>query len=186
MDKKKEPEPKKPDTLPAPRRTIRYQGLFDFDGLYAAMIDWAKNYGYMWHEIDYKHKVPSPKGAEQEWKWQMTKEVNEYVHFKILITSHGWDLTEVMVDVNGKKKPLTSGRIYIHMEGAVTFDWQKKFTGGPFPELLGKIYTRLHDRDRSNYWDTLHYRMYNLHAILKKYFDMQTTTHPYKGYLKEN
>ncbi len=184
MGKKKEPWKDSP--AEPPRRTIRYQGLFDFDGLYAAMTDWAKNYGYKWHEMDYKHKVPSPKGAEQEWKWQMTQEVNDYVHFKILITSHAWDLNEMMVDIDGKKKPLTSGRIYIHMDGTVTFDWQKKFTGGPFAELLGKIYTRLHDRYRSMYWDTLHYRMYSLHAILKKYFDMQTATHPYKGYLKEN
>ena len=33
-----------------PRITLRYNGLFDFDAMYAMIIDWAKNYGYMWHE----------------------------------------------------------------------------------------------------------------------------------------
>mgnify|MGYP006415683771 CR=1 FL=1 len=46
-----------------PPITLRYHGLFDFDGMYAAVIDWAKNYGFKWHEKDYKHKVPSPSGA---------------------------------------------------------------------------------------------------------------------------
>ena len=45
--------------IPTPRVTLQFNGLFDFDGMYAAIIDWAKNYGYMWNEYDYKHKVPS-------------------------------------------------------------------------------------------------------------------------------
>ena len=169
-----------------PPITLRYSGLFDLDGLYAAVTDWAKNYGYMWHEIDYKHKVPSPKGAEQEWKWQMTKEVNDYIHFKIFLQAHVWNLTEMKVDVNGKKKALSSGNLYITMKGTVTYDWQKKFSGGWFHELLGSLYARLHHRDLAGYWDLLHYRMYNLHAVFKKTLDMQTAKHPYKGYLGES
>ncbi len=174
------------DKLEPPMRMIRYSGLFDFDGLYSAMIDWAKNYGYMWHEIDYKHKVPSPKGAEQEWKWVMTKEVNDYVHFRVFIQAHVWNLTEMEVEVDGKKKVLSSGNMHIQMKGTVTYDWQSKFSGGWFSELLGSFYAKAHERDVANYWDTLHYRMYNLHAIIKKFFDMQTAKHPYKGYLGEN
>ncbi len=179
--------PKASGTLPAPLRTLRYSGLFDFDGLYSAMIDWAKNYGYMWHEIDYKHKVPSPKGAEQEWKWQMTKEISDYIHLKIFMQAHIWNLTEIEVDIDGKKKALSSGNMHIQMKGTVTYDWQKKFSSGSrFSEWLGQIYAKLHERDLSGYWDMLHYRMYNLTAVMKKYFDMQTSKHHYKGYLGEN
>ena len=66
-------------TVPTKRAILRYSGIFDFDGLYAAVIDWAKNYNFMWHEVDYKHKVPNPLGAEQEWKWLLTKE-NRYLY----------------------------------------------------------------------------------------------------------
>ena len=174
------------DPMPVPLRMIRYTGLFDFNGFYAAMIDWAKNYGYMWHEIDYKHKVPSPKGAEQEWKWEMYKEVNELVHFTILIIAKVQDLTEVSVEIDGKKKDLSSGRMHLQMSGTVKFDYQKKFSGSRFAEWLGKIYEKMHAREMANYGDMLHYRMYNLHAIMKKFFDMQTAKHPYKGYLGES
>ena len=59
--------------LQLPRITLRYNGIFDFNGFYVAVTDCSKNYGYMWHEVDYKHKVPSAEGAEQELKWLLTK-----------------------------------------------------------------------------------------------------------------
>ena len=33
--------------------TLRYNGLFDFDGWYASMVDWSKNYGYLFLESIY-------------------------------------------------------------------------------------------------------------------------------------
>lgn len=169
--------------------TLRYGGLFDFDSLYAAVIDWAKNYGYMWHEIDYKHKVPSPAGAEQEFKWEITKKITDYIKEEIGFTVHMWDLLEVEVDVDGKKKSLSNAKIYIVMKGTLTWDWQKKFSkGGKIAKKLGDWYRGVvHKKEvESIYNDQLYYRMWNLHAILKKYFDMQTKKYAYKGYLGDN
>src|SRR3989338_429178 len=74
-----------------PRITLRYNGIFDFDGFYNAVTDWAKNYGFMWHESSFKHKVPSPEGAEQELAWQMTKKVTEFIEYTIIFTIHMWE-----------------------------------------------------------------------------------------------
>ena len=168
-----------------PRITLRYNGLFDLDGLYAAVIDWSKNYGYRWHEVDYKHKVPG-KGAEQEMKWLVNKNINEYVEFEILFTIHMWDLVEV--EVEGIQKNLSNARFYIHMDGKVKFDRQEIMKGSKrFTKFLGKWYNeRLMKRDLEVYLDMLYYRMWNVHAILKKYFDMQTKKYAYKGYLGES
>ena len=175
-------------TIPvASKMTVQYNGLFDLDGLYAAIIDWAKHYGYMWHEIDYKHKVPQPTGAEQEWRWMLTKNVTEYLQFEIEFKVHSWDLREVEVVVNGKKKALSNARISLVMSGRIITDWQKRFSGSRFREWLGKTYERLIDKDLSSIWhDQLYYRMINLQVLLKKYFDMQSKKHVYKGYLGEN
>src|SRR3989344_8705210 len=100
-----------------PPITLRYNGLFDFDGLYAAIIDWAKNYGYRWHDKAYKHKVPSPRGAEHEIEWEITKEVTEYISYTISFTVHIWDLREVEVLVDGKKKNLSNARVLMVMNG---------------------------------------------------------------------
>ena len=168
-----------------PRITLRYNGLFDLDGLYSAVVDWSKNYGYRWHEVDYKHKVPG-KGAEQEMKWLINKKINEYVEFQVLFTIHMWDMIEV--EVEGAQKNLSNARFYIHMDGKISYDWQKSLKkAGKFGKFLGKWYhQRLLKRDMEAYIDVLYYRMWNIHAILKKYFDMQTKKYAYKGYLGEN
>lgn len=164
--------------------TLSYNGLCDFDGMFAAVIDWAKNYGFMWHEAEYKHKVPSPKGAETEHKWILSKNVSEYVRYEINFTIHSWDLLEVEVESEGKKKPLTNIRLYIIIEGKVIYDWQKKFQkSGVAGKLLGKWYNKILERELLNHWDTLYYSTLNLHAIIKTYFDMQSKKHPFKGYL---
>ena len=168
--------------------TLNYNGLFDFDGLYAAVTDWAKNYGYMWYERSYKHKVPNPKGAEQELDWLISKKVTEYIAFEVWIEIHTWDQTEVEVDVDGKKKALTNARVHLTIKGKVIYDRQGRFEkGSRFAKMLGDWYGGyIYKREIESYWDQLYYRMWNLQAILKKYFEMQTQKFAYKGYLKEH
>ena len=165
---------------------VRYNGLFDFDGLYAAMTDWAKNYGYLWEEESYKHKVPSPKGAEQEWLWFAEKNVTDYIHYKLMILGHIWDMTEV--EKEGKRKKLTNGRFEIIIIGTLTTDWQKKWGQNKFSRFLGRMYEKyvMVKEIETIYGDQLWYRMWNLQAVLKKFFDMQTKWHEYKRYLGEN
>ncbi len=171
---------------PMPDITLRYNGLFDFDGMYVAVTDWAKNYGFMWHEVDYKHKVPSPAGAEQELTWSMSKNVTEYIRFEILLVLHLWDLTEVQVEKKGKPKSLSNARIYIVMKNKVIFDHKNIGKGGKFTSWLSDKYLELTFKNKSEYLDQLYYRAWNLHAILKKYFDMQTKKYAYKGYMGED
>jgi hypothetical protein len=182
-----EKELKGKKTKGMPRITVRYEGLFDFDGLYAAIIDWTKNYGYIWHEADYKHKVPSPKGAEQEYKWVITKRVTEFVEYELTFTVHVWDLVEVDVDVNGKKKALSNAHLYIWMDGKINYDWQSKFgNGGKLGKFLGSMYFKVLRAQMDSYQDQMLYRMWNLQAIMKEFFDLQSKKYTYKGYLGEN
>ena len=171
-----------------PRLTLRYTGLFDFDALYSAVIDWAKNYGYMWHEGNYKHKVPSAAGAEQEFAWAITKNVTDYIRFNISIDVHIWDLHYVEVNAKGKKEKMASARVLMIINGKLNTDWQQRFEkGGRFGPFLGKWYDKLTNKDISGvYGDTLMYRMQALQSLLKKYFDMQTKKNVYKDYLGDN
>ena len=172
--------------IPLHEVILQYNGLYDFDGMYAALVDWAKHYGYLWHEVYYKHKVPD-QGAEQEMQWDMSKKVTDFIHFTISIKAHVWDLYEVEVTAEGKKKPLSNARITLNINGIMTYDWQKRFQGSKFLVKMGKWYYKLLKKDiESIYIDMLYYRIWNLHAVLKKYFDMQTKAYAYKGYLKEH
>jgi len=173
-------------TIKIERSIIRYNGLFDFDGMYVAITDWAKQYGFMWHEVDYKHKVPGPEGAEQEWVWAMYKTVNDFVKYKYQMKVHMWDMQEVEVEIDGKKKTLTKGRIYFWIDGEMDYDWQGKFKGSRFKDWMGKFYRKVKDAEISGYADTVKYRGLQLNALIKKYFDMQAKDNAYEQYLNEN
>jgi len=162
-------------------------GLTDFDALYAAVIDWCKQYGYIWHETTYKHKIPSPKGAEQRWKWKMEKEVTDYIQYIINMEARVWELNEIIVEKGGKKKSLSSGRFEIIISGVLVGDWQKRWKG-KWGKRFGAIYDKyiMNKEFESLYGDQLYYRIWNLQALLKKFFDMQSKWHAYKTYLKEN
>ncbi len=169
-----------------PQITLRYNGVFDFDSLYAEVNDWSKKYGYMWHESSFKHKVPGSEGAEQELAWQLTKKITEFIREEILFTIHMWEVKDAAVE--GRRKPLMRARIYIIINATIEYDWQKKFGGSRFAEFLGRWYLKLPHMNpiETVYFDQSYYRIWNLHAQIKKYFDMQAKQHPYKGYLAEN
>jgi hypothetical protein len=164
---------------------VRYNGLFDFDGLYASIIEWAKSYNYMWHEKQFKHKVNSG-GAELEMIWYVEKRVDEFIQYKITMNVHVWDLHEVEVDISGKKKKLSNARIQIIMKGEVVGDVNKF---GKEKGRLNKIFSKLYKEQvnpEEDHEGILHYRINNLQGVMKDYFDMQTKKNVYKGILGEN
>ena len=170
-----------------PGGTIRYRGLFDWGGLYYAIGDWFKRYNYYLHEETYKHKVPSPRGAEQELHWYADIEMNEFIKFRIYVDFHLWDMTELEVVKNGKKKLLTNARIEISIHGRITWDWQGRFERNKLTRVLQGLWVKhIFRREVTSLWgDMLYYRMWNLHSYIKKKLDMQTQYHAYAGYLGE-
>ncbi|MBT4538671.1 hypothetical protein HOI26_02065 [Candidatus Woesearchaeota archaeon] len=164
----------------SPQLRLKYDGLFDFDGLYAAIIDWAKRYGYRWHEAAYKHKVPSPAGAEQEFIWALNKRVDEYLDYEILFNVKVEDLSDVTV----KNKHLSNGRINILIQGKVISDWNKD--SGKRGKILSKFINFYKKQKVVDYttegghtYETLYYRILDLHATMKKFFDMQSKSNQY-------
>jgi len=171
-----------------PVATVRYRGLFDFSGLYNSMADWFKHYRYVLHEEMYKHKVPSPSGAEQELSWWAEEEVNEFIKFRMEVEFHLWDMTEIEVVKDGKKKQLTNARIEIKLKAVLIHDWQDRFEQSKFTRMLRSLYwSVIYRREATGFWtDMIYYRTLGLQAHIKQYLDLQTKWHAYEGYLGEN
>ena len=64
---------------------IKHNGIFDMQHLFHAMHDWFESSGYEFHERQAKHKVPSPAGSEEEYRWFAEMDITEYVKFTIAI-----------------------------------------------------------------------------------------------------
>lgn len=172
--------------IDVPELRIRYHGLFDFPGTYAAVQTWCKDHGYYWQEEITKHKVPSPRGAEQETMWSAERLVTDYINYRIELWNHTWDMTEATVQLKGKKKKLTNARVEFWFKGTVTYDWQNIWKGGRLVKWIGGLYDKyIMRRDlEAIYVDGLIYSMYDLHALVKKNLDMQAKAHEYRGYMR--
>ena len=177
-----------PTKLPIERHTIRYTGLFDFDGLYNMIVQWMKSRRYWFHETKYKHKVPLPTGAEQEITFKGDKDVTDFYKHEIVIDFHLFDMTEVEVEQQGVKKTLTSARMDIVISGALNIDYEKRYDQSTLLQNIRDFFLKyvLKQELESVWYDELRYRLYKLHNAVKEYLDMQAKGNEYAGYLGDN
>jgi hypothetical protein len=177
-----------PSSVPTRKFLLRYKGLFDFDGLYNMMVQYLKANRYWFHEYKYKHKVPSPLGAEQELFWRGEKKVNEYIQYQIFIEIHLWEITEVEVMQKGNKKTLTNARMEINLRGQMDIDYEKRYDESTFLQAIKDFYNKyIAKRElESIFWDTIHYRCQKFLNVIKEYLDMQAKGYEYRGYLGDN
>jgi len=174
-----------PTKLPIERHIIKYKGLFDFDGLYNLIAQWMKVRGYWFQEDKYKHKVPLPTGAEQEITFIGTREVTDFYQQVVTVDFHLWDMTEVEVEVEGKKKTLTSARLEIILYGALNIDYEKRFDKSVLWQSVRDFFLKyiLRQDIETVWYDELRYRIYKLHASIKEFLDLQAKGDEYAGYL---
>ena len=154
---------------------VRYSGLFDFEALYLAWIDWIKRQEYSFVEKAFKHSGSSG-GAEQELELEGKRNTTEYVQYIIKIKMHSWDVKEVEIVQDGHKKIVYQGKIEVRFAGNVETDWQKKFEKGTFSKFLKNVYEKyIIGRELGAiHGGNVYSKVWNLHAITKTFFDMQT------------
>lgn len=161
--------------LATDRTRLRFNGVFDFDGLYTFMRKWFLDRKFIFTEKNYKYKVPTPVGAESEIEWTAWRKINEDIVFHINIYFWFWDLHPVEVIEDGEKKQRYKARFFIDFSGAIEVDWQNRFEGSRFREILGKIfYSKM--RKLTNYqglyWDQLYYLILDYYNDVKNFLGM--------------
>lgn len=161
--------------------SLKFSGLFDFDGLYKVITDWFIEYGFYLEEPVYKHKVPTPAGAEQEIEWTGWKKINEYVRYWIDVYTHIYNLRDVEVVKEGVKKTLQRAEIIIEFDAHVETDYPGMINT-KFGEYLRDFWDNyLLKKDMDVVWtDQLYYIMYKLHTAVKEFLGMETYPDPFK------
>jgi hypothetical protein len=168
------------EALPA---MLKYRGIFDFEGMLKLVYDWLIHEDYEVHERKYKHKIPDPRGAEQEITIAGWRRVNGYVKFHVEVDIHTYDQKDVDVIKEGVKKRLVQARIKMTFTPTVELDYTKRFAGNSFLQTLQDFYHKYIIRQEiQNYWeDELYYRTYKLHRLVKEWLDMETKTNAAEG-----
>ncbi len=118
-------------TIPIPSIIFRWQGVFDFDGLYRYMQSWLSRREYEFHEAKYKHK-PEQLGKEVEVEWFAERKLTGYIMNRIDTKWHLWDVNEK--EVEGKK--LTEARFWIELKAKLILDYEQKWGKSGFYSAL--------------------------------------------------
>lgn len=160
---------------------IKYDGIFDWEGLYRMIYDWFRARNYYFEETSIKYKVPSPLGAEVKVDMSGWRKTTDYIKEWVSVFIIFYDLREVEVIKDGKKKKLMKGKMIIEVHGYVETDWQGRWNQTQFGQYLKEFYDKfLIKKDLENvWWDRLYYIMYKLHTEIKNYLDMENRENAY-------
>ncbi|MFW5977552.1 MAG: hypothetical protein ACOCQQ_03505 [Candidatus Nanoarchaeia archaeon] len=108
---------------------IRYRGLYDYDGLMTLIRNFFSEYQYIAEEPTFKYKKGGG-GVEVTFKIKAFRELTIYIISNMKLQLHAWDLKRKQVEIDGKQKTMTGGKVEILIEGDAQLDYTKMFDEG--------------------------------------------------------
>ena len=156
-----------------PTTTIKFEGVFDWPGLYKLMFDWMEERGFETHDKTYKHSA-GPLGPEEEHIIYGESKETEYVMFKISLDVHTWKVQKAEVMKDGKKQKLNTALIRIRISPEIIYDYQGKFEETSFLEKVREFYHKhvFIEEDMGLIQDKLYYMTYKFHEAIKEYLGL--------------
>ncbi|HLF53741.1 MAG TPA: hypothetical protein VI544_01040 [Candidatus Nanoarchaeia archaeon] len=103
------------------KEKLDHSGLFNFSELYSYMHSWFKNNLYGVNEEKYSEKV-SGASRDISFEWKATKKISDYFRIEDMIKVDVVGLTEVEVEIDGKKKRMNKGKIAMEIKGILLKD----------------------------------------------------------------
>ena len=159
---------------------LRFKGIYDWQKLYRAMLQWGKDREYEFSERQYKHKWKGKK-AELEIRWTFQREINEFAQNEIRVYFHVWDHKEVEVVKNGEKKKMVSGRFFVDIDGDLNLDWQKRWNDAWWKRAWRDFYIKFVIRHEIEdiWWDKLWYNANKLQQLTKRELGIESESDVY-------
>ncbi len=157
-------------------RTIRYRGIFDFDGFYKFMVKWIKEHDFDFYETKIVDRPPY-----KIYKMMGRKKISFYCMFLLLPEIWLWEAKPVEVLRDGHKKMLTEARMKVVINGGYITDYDGDFEKNAGLKkienfLNGKI---LYHENLLKYFDYLDYYLYDFMTDVKRYLEMETATNSF-------
>ncbi|MFH1770390.1 MAG: hypothetical protein ABH828_02420 [archaeon] len=159
---------------------VQYNGDYDLGGLYKLITGWLMDRGYEFQDKRFKEKEDLAEGNYMKLDFTGRKKETAYTRLWMFLRIRIWEKKDEERIVDGEKKLITGGRIIIRIQGKVEFDWQDRFTGTKFREVLGSFYNWVMKKEHEIlHVDRQEYEVLKLEYAIKKFLKMETGTHAY-------
>jgi hypothetical protein len=119
-----------------------YTGFFNFTGMYSYAYNWLKNdEGYDVTEEKYSEKVSGNK-RDITVEWKCSKDMSDYYKIELKIRFVVTGLTEVDVEVDGKKTRTNQGKVEVEIKGTLIVDPDSTWDSSPSYKFFRDIYNK--------------------------------------------
>lgn len=108
------------------KEKLEHVGLFDFGEMYAYAFNWFKNESYSLVEDKYTEKV-SGGNRDIEFEWTAGNKLSDYFKAEIKLKLAVDGMSDVEVEIDGKKRKMNKGRIRMDFSGTLIRDVGAKF-----------------------------------------------------------
>ena len=122
-------------------RIQKMRAIFNLGDTYKHAKEWLDYWKYDVIEKKYKHKE-TPKGNEIEIIWNATREIDEYTQFLLEIRWLCLGITDVKLDIDGKKVKMQKGEINIFITAYLVLDWQNKWEERPIMKFFRSFFEK--------------------------------------------
>ncbi|MFH2021218.1 MAG: hypothetical protein ABIJ34_07400 [archaeon] len=157
-------------------RTIKFRGIFDFDGFYKFMVKWIKDHDFDFYETKVWDYPPY-----RIHKLMGRKKVSFYCMFLLLPEIWVWEAKPVEIIKNGSTLHLTEGRMKVVINGGYILDYDGDFEKGPGMKKVEKflIDKLMYHENLLKYFDYFDYYLHDYVTDVKKYLEMETASNAY-------
>jgi hypothetical protein len=123
------------------KEKMAHSGVFGFSDFYKYAHSWLKDEDYGVAEEKYTEKV-SGNERDISIEWKVTKQISDYLKTGWKIEFEVEKLTDVEVEIDGKKKKMNKGKVNIEIKAAIFKDPESKWESSPFNRFLRDIYNK--------------------------------------------
>lgn len=124
------------------REVLNYSGLFNFSELYSFMYKWLDNeedIGVV--EKRYNEKIAG-NTREISIEWNAFKKLSDYYKLEFTIRIDVADMSDVEVEIDGKKKKMNKGKVRVDIKAYLTIDPEGKWEATPYYRAWRDIYNK--------------------------------------------
>jgi len=124
------------------KEKLDHSGVFDFAGFYGFAHQWWREHLYDGvTEEKYSEKV-SGNTKEIYIEWKASKRLSDYWKIEQQIKLDISGLTEVEVEIDGKRKKMNKGKIAVEIKGVMIRDPDSKWDRTPMMRFLREVYNK--------------------------------------------
>ena len=124
------------------KEKMDHSGIFDFAGFYSYAHFWFKDHNYDGvTEEKYSEKV-SGNTKDIFIEWKAVKRLSDYFKIEQQIKFEISGLTDVEVEIEGKRKKMNKGKIGVEVKGVMIRDPDSKWDKTPLSRFFREVYNK--------------------------------------------